>query len=200
MVSKIIEVLNYVYNHYIFRRHRLTYPIGLKIFGMIRLSICGNAKLSVGDGVRINSSWRANPSGGGQTSTLLNIGQSGHIILGDNVGISNSTIVAHKKVVIGKNTKIGVNCVLYDTDFHSVNIIDRNSLPDKKVKIDPINIGQNVWICGHCIILKGVTIGNGSIIGAGSVVTQDIPPNELWGGNPAKFIKKITNVEENDEV
>ena len=55
----------------------------------------------------------------------------------------------------------------------------------------PVVIGGNVFIGARCIILKGVTIGENSIIGAGSVVTKSIPANEIWAGNPAKFIRKI---------
>ncbi|MBD8490085.1 hypothetical protein IFO69_15110 [Echinicola sp. CAU 1574] len=66
-----------------------------------------------------------------------------------------------------------------------------NNIPDRTVKNRGINIEDGVWIGGHCIILKGVTIGERSVIGAGSVVSKNIPKNEVWAGNPAKFIKKI---------
>ena len=52
-------------------------------------------------------------------------------------------------------------------------------------------VGNNVFIGTNCIVLKGVSIGNNSIVGAGSVVTKNIPANELWAGNPAKFIRKL---------
>lgn len=61
----------------------------------------------------------------------------------------------------------------------------------KHRKCAPVVIGDNVFIGAKCIILKGVTIGENSIVGAGSVVTKSIPANEIWAGNPAKFIRKI---------
>ena len=64
---------------------------------------------------------------------------------------------------------------------------------DPNVISKPIIINKGVFIGAHSIILKGVTIGNSSVVGAGSVVTKSIPEKEIWAGNPAKFIKKITN-------
>lgn len=55
----------------------------------------------------------------------------------------------------------------------------------------PITIGEDCWLCGNVIVLPGVTIGNGSIIGAGSVVTKDVPPNCVVAGNPAKIIRRL---------
>lgn len=79
---------------------------------------------------------------------------------------------------------------IYDTDFHSTNPHKRlhgnTDVPSK-----PIHIGERVFIGGHSIILKGVTIGDEAVIGACSVVTRDVPAREIWAGNPAKFIKKI---------
>ena len=61
----------------------------------------------------------------------------------------------------------------------------------------PVHIGDNVWICTGALVLPGVTIGANSIIGAGSVVTKDIPPNSLAVGNPCKVIRELT---ENDQA
>ena len=81
---------------------------------------------------------------------------------------------------------------MFTTDFHSLDSIIRASSEDQKHKIcAPVVIEHNVFIGARCIILKGVTIGENSIVGAGSVVTKSIPANEIWAGNPAKFIRKI---------
>lgn len=86
---------------------------------------------------------------------------------------------------------IGSGCLITDTDSHPLNWNDRLRNDDSKTKSKPIIIDDNVFIGARSIILKGVTIGSGSVIGAGSVVTQSIPPNVVACGNPAKIIKKL---------
>jgi acetyltransferase-like isoleucine patch superfamily enzyme len=91
--------------------------------------------------------------------------------------------------------KIGGNVVIYDTDFHSLNPLERNHIPENlnSLQAKPVLIKKGVFIGAHSIILKGVTLGENAVIGAGSVVTRDVPSNEVWAGNPAKFIKRISN-------
>lgn len=82
--------------------------------------------------------------------------------------------------------------MIFDTDFHSVNASRRTNRKEdiENAKKSPIHIGDLVFIGTGCIIGKGVCIGDKSIVAAGSVVTKDIPAGEIWGGNPARFIKK----------
>ncbi|WP_071781123.1 acyltransferase [Adhaeribacter aquaticus] len=89
------------------------------------------------------------------------------ITIGNNVLIATGT----KLVDVGHNYKLG-------------QLIDSQPLTTL-----PIVIEDDVWIAANCVIVGGVTIGKGSVIGAGSVVTKSVPPNEVWGGVPAKFIK-----------
>lgn len=113
------------------------------------------------------------------------------IIIGDNVGISGSTINATKLVKIGNNVLIGSGCLISDTDSHPIHWEDRLSNNDGKIKSSPITIEDNAFIGARSIILKGITIGAGAVIGAGSVVTQNVPPFTIACGNPAKIIKNI---------
>ena len=142
----------------------------------------------IGDNVNINSSLAADPIGG-DTRTILYTRNKGRIIIENGVGISNSTLVSDASITIGACTNIGGGTKIYDTDFHSLNP-DIRLNGDNDVKTQPVCIGSRVFIGGHCIILKGVTIGDGAVIGAGSVVTKDIPANEIWAGNPARFLRK----------
>ena len=80
-----------------------------------------------------------------------------------------------------------------DTNFHSIDWQERRRESEMvtNTKTSPVIIGDDVFIGARTIINKGITIGNRSIVAAGSVVVKNIPADEVWGGNPAKFIKKL---------
>ena len=84
----------------------------------------------------------------------------------------------------------GPGVIILDNDSHN---ISTNPITRRfgKIAEDKVIIGNNVWIGMYSIILKGVQIGNNSIIAAGSIVSKSIPSNQLFGGNPARFIKKL---------
>ena len=107
--------------------------------------------------------------------------------------MSNTVIVASKSIKIGHNVMIGGGVTIIDTDFHSLNYNYWNTPLDEKEMIrEEVTIGNNVFIGMDSLILKGVKIGDGAIIAARSVITKSIPSNEIWGGNPAQFIRKRT--------
>lgn len=179
-----------LFNYIIMKYRRVQFEQFPKSSGRIRI-YGGKHQIIMGSGVRINSSVRANPIGG-MDSTLLAIKSSeASIIIGNNVGISNSALVAANRIVIEDDVMIGGSCKIYDTDFHSLEYDYRLERPDSHVKSKPIRIKKGAFIGAHSIILKGVTVGEKSIVGAGSVVTHDIPDGEIWGGNPAVYIRKI---------
>ena len=131
------------------------------------------------------------------------------IQIGDNVYIGASNIYCSNNIVIGNNVLISWGVKIYDHNSHSLSPEDRIydirlaginirkgvSLTLNKnwnnVVTEPIYINDNVWIGMDATILKGITIGENSIIAAGSVVTKDVEPNTIVGGNPAKIIKKL---------
>lgn len=95
---------------------------------------------------------------------------------------SNAQIVCSEKITIGKGAAIADGVIIRDSDDHE---IQREGYR----KVEPINIGEHVWIGQRATILKGVTIGDNAIIAAGSVVTRDVPANTLVGGVPARVIR-----------
>jgi maltose O-acetyltransferase len=112
--------------------------------------------------------------------------------IGDNSSIAPyTTIYARFGVIIGKNCLISSNCGISSYN-HVQNSSDRpgNTHEDYKYS-KPVKIGDNVWIGMNACILPGVEIGDNSIIGSGSIVTKNIPPNEIWIGNPARFVRKL---------
>lgn len=137
--------------------------------------------------------------------------EKGEVSIGNNCYIGSSSIICRSKIEFGNNVMIAMGSVFYDHDSHSINYKERENdinqqLIDHRngkffienkswtdVNSSPIRIGNNAWIGINCIILKGVTIGEGAIVGAGSVVTRDIPAWCIAAGNPAKVIKEISN-------
>lgn len=172
--------------------YRYGVPIGkdTRIYGWVHLRLEKDSEFRCGKDLTIRSSWKSNPAGGGRTSTQIRLESGAKLIIGDKVGISNTSICCSTSITIEDNVLIGVNCSITDTDHHSVRYEDRIN-GNKNYKSAPIVIKEGAWIGGHSLILKGVTIGCRSVIGAGSVVTKSVPDNELWAGNPAKFIRKI---------
>ena len=120
--------------------------------------------------------------------------EKAHITIGENVGMSQTTLIAKcADITIGNNVKLGGGVKLYTSDFHSLNFEYRRdwTIDREHRSSAPITLEDDCFIGAGTIILKGVTIGARSIIGAGSVVTKSIPKGEIWAGNPARFIKKI---------
>ena len=162
-----------------------------KSSGVPYIMVARRGRMSIGKNFRMNNGLRANPIGCPQKCTFF-VHTDCKITIGDNVGISQTALISHCSITIGDNVKIGGGTSIYTTDFHSLDPIIRASDEDQKYRrCAPVVIRDNVFIGAKCIILKGVTIGENSIIGAGSVVTKNVPANQIWAGNPAKFIRNI---------
>lgn len=184
----LIAVLNRITIGYKMRNPGSSQGKNLQING--RIKIHGDGAFVIGNNVRINSSESSNPIGG-MEHTILVANAPGRLEIGNNVGISNSAIVCRNSIVIEENVKLGGNVKIYDTDFHALNSAVRSSDADRDAaRSAPILIKKNAFIGAHSIILKGVTIGEGAIIGAGSVVTKNVGDYEIWAGNPAKLVRE----------
>ena len=149
----------------------------------------GRNGIILGNGVSINSCVEANPVNG-LGKTVLFAGEHGHVDIGNGVGMSNCVIFSQIGISIGDETCIGAGSKIYDTDFHSVNPDSRLNR-NRDILASPVTIGRRVFIGANVTVLKGVTIGDEAVVGAGSIVTHDIPAGEIWAGNPAIFIKRL---------
>ena len=149
-------------------------PQHLKVFGN-NLSIGDFATLITAPDKRIDlSTW--------ETDKI-----SGEIILGKYILISPGTSIrSAKKITIGESTMIASDVTITDSDWHG--IYDRT---DYVATPKEVIIEENVWIGEKSIILKGTKIGKNSIVGAGSVVSGEVPENVVYAGNPAREIKKL---------
>ena len=177
-----------------FKLYGVQYGRNLCVHGSIGLSINEGGSVVIGDNFYSSNGNHMNPlarniQGG------IKVGPCGKIIIGNNVGLSSVVLRCHKSISIGDNVIIGANTIIMDGDGHSTDYINRRSLSeDNKAKVSaPIIVEDDVLIGMNCMILKGVTIGARSIIGAGSVVTKSIPADCIAAGNPARVIKTDIN-------
>ncbi|AMR34388.1 hypothetical protein A0256_01170 [Mucilaginibacter sp. PAMC 26640] len=117
---------------------------------------------------------------------MLSAGPRATIEIGCDTFINTGANISSRKFIkIGSGCHIANEVIMMDDDFHDV------AGRDKRSGAEPIIIGDKVWLATRCMILKGVTIGEGAVVAAGAVVTKDVAPYTLVGGVPAKFIKTI---------
>ena len=164
----------------------------LKSNGIPFVNLAITGEIIIGKNFKINNNIISCQSGY-NGKCRIEVHKNAKLLIGDNVGISATTITCFSNIIIENNVNLGVGVHIYDTDFHSINPEQRlNSQSDKMFKKNsPIVIEENVFVGAHSIILKGVRIGQNAVIGAGSVVTKNVPQNEIWAGNPARFIKSV---------
>jgi len=148
---------------------------------------CDGSVIKWGRGVCLDSSRRNNPLGGEKPCIVRTLTPAARIELGNEVGLSNSTIVAGNSVTIGESTILGAGCMILDNDFHSYGP-GFSWLTEYQKTSKPIKIGRGCFLGARVIVLKGVTLGDRVIIGAGSVVTRDVPSHSIAAGNPAKVV------------
>lgn len=165
-----------------------TFGKNILLNGLPLLKLYG--KVCFGDNLTFNSSTMYNTVGLFKQCSIF-VDSNATLIIGENSGFSGVSIHCEKQITIGSYCNFGGNVCIWDTDFHSLDYMHRRKLITSDIKSLKIEIGNDVFIGANSIILKGVTIGDRSIIGAGSIVTSTIPSDEIWAGNPARFIKKI---------
>lgn len=184
LFSWIITWINFKLNGVVFRNDFLSR-------GRPSVKVTLGGKFIVGEKLVINNGTYYNKIGRQQVCYFV-VGPKGTLSIGDYVGISSTAIICQNSITIGNHVKLGGNVVIYDSDFHSLNSADRSKLNEdvSLAETRPVIIEDHAFIGAHSTILKGVTIGRCSIVGAGSVVTKSIPSGEIWAGNPARFIRK----------
>lgn len=189
--SSISSKWNHIVTWLIFKGNRVSFS-SFRTGGIPYVMVAMGAKgITIGKNFAMNNGIRHNPIGCPQPCTLF-VDREASIEIGDNVGISQATLISHCSIKIGNNVKIGGGGCVFTSDFHSLDPIIRAGSEDQaNKKCAPVVLCDNVFIGAHSIILKGVTVGENSIVGAGSVVTKNIPANQIWGGNPAKFIRNL---------
>lgn len=187
---KISNVFNKQLTGIILQGNNVTHS-SFRTSGIPYVMVARGGRFTIGENFAMNNGIKGNPIGCYERCTFF-VDRNAVLTIGDNVGMSQAALICHRSITIGNNVKIGGGVCIYDTDFHSLDPVIRCSKEDLKHRTEkPVVIGNNVFIGAKSIILKGVTIGENSIIGAGSVVAKSVPANQIWAGNPAKFIRNI---------
>ena len=161
--------------------------IGPRTRALVPLRSGGAGRLVVGDGNSFG--YGAAPVMGTGEILLQPRHPAAEIRIGDgNLFSNNVTIVANERIEIGDGCQIGDQVAIYDCDFHEIAPATRNRScgPTR-----PVSIGNNVWLGSRVIVLKGVSIGENSVVAAMSVVTVSIPPNSIAAGVPARVVRTI---------
>ncbi len=162
----------------------IKYGHQIKFYGNPTFKRAHSASISIGDNCTFRSSSTSNLIGINRPCIITALGQDSKLIIGNNCGFSGTVIGCFTEIILGNNVRCGANTLITDADWH---------LDDPRSgKPRPVLIHNNVWLGVDVIVLKGVTIGENSVIGAGSVVTKDIPANVIAGGNPCKILKPLT--------
>jgi maltose O-acetyltransferase len=157
--------------------NRLGVPLRVNGYGSVRIG-SGN---SLGYGM--------SPMMGSGTILIQARTPQASITIGEgNLTSNNISIVANDSIAIGDHCQMGDLVAIYDSDFHEINPATRNRTAGPSA---PVRIGNNVWLGSRVMVLKGVSIGDNSVIAAMSVVTRSVPPNSLAAGIPAKVIRSI---------
>jgi acetyltransferase-like isoleucine patch superfamily enzyme len=129
------------------------------------------------------STHTANLIGINRPCLISTLAEGAKIIIGSHCGFSGTVIGCAASVIIGDNVRCGANTLITDTDWHSD---DPRSGPDA-----PVIIGDNVWLGVNVTVLKGVSIGENTLVGTGSIVTRSLPANVVAAGSPATVIRHI---------
>lgn len=191
------------FNRLYFRWKGICFGQNIQVYNKVYLT-GKRGQIIIGDNFHLTSGDCINPLCRNIRGCIHTDKSSSTIVIGNHVGMSSPCIWIHDRLTIGNHVNIGGNCIIMDTDVHQMDYVARRGEKvenaddaNTKVQSAPVTIEDDVWIGANCIVLKGVTIGARSIIGAGSVVTKDIPADCIAAGNPCRVIRYINKVNEN---
>lgn len=189
------------YNIFFFSATGIQFGRRMKVYN--KVYVHGQGKITIGDDFHFTSGDSINPICRNIRGALYTMTPEARIEIGDRVGVSSACLWAKERITIGNDVNIGGDCLIMDNDAHPHNYLQRRGAYAKEVgqqeylksiPTAPIQIDDDVWIGARCQILKGVHIGERSIVAAGSVVTKDIPADVIAGGNPCRVIKSLRKV------
>jgi acetyltransferase-like isoleucine patch superfamily enzyme len=163
---------------------------GCRFVGVPLVKLAPGAKIRLGNNVVLNSRNESNSAGIPHPCILAANSAESFISIGDGTGISGASISAKCSITIGKGVLVGAGACIWDNDFHSLTAEQRQS-QTAQILAAPICIEDDVFVGARALILKGVRIGHGAVVGAGSVVARDIQAGSIVAGNPAQVVGHV---------
>ena len=149
------------------------------------------ARIRLGNDVTILNTLVENLAGIAHRTVLCATRPGAELVIGNKVGISGAVLYAWQRIEIGDRVAIGAGATVYDSDFHPLDPAARDRGDVSQVGVAPVVIESDVWLSARCMVLKGVTIGRGAVVGAGAVVTKDVPPGTIVAGVPARVVGHV---------
>jgi acetyltransferase-like isoleucine patch superfamily enzyme len=180
---RLLDTLTTVLARFHFKLYNIQLGKGCRFYGFPKITTREGGSMTIGNNCRFRSRSTSNLIGINHRCLIATLSPSARIVIGNDCGFSGTVVSAEKYVKIGNNVLCGANSIIIDTDYHSND--GRSGRPKA------ITIEDNVWLGVNCLVMKGVHIGQNSVIGANSVVTKDIPANVIAAGNPCRVLRSI---------
>lgn len=163
---------------------------GWRCYGLPIIQRHRRSEIRVGRRLELRSSAASNPLGPNRPVIISTRRRGARITIGDDFGMTGGSLVCDQRISIGDRVWVGANAIITDTDFHPLDPKKRQALP-LAAKTAPVTIEDDVFVGMSALILKGVTIGAGSVVAAGCVVARDVPPRTVVAGNPARVVGEV---------
>ena len=189
-INQCRNFLSLIINRFRFKLYGVVYGKNCRVYGKLYIKLFPDTNVKIGDNFFCSSGQNVNALCANKRGVIYLV-HSATLIIGNNVGMSSPVIWCNKRIIIGDNVKIGANVILMDTDAHSTDFLLRRDSMHDWSEPEAIVIDNDAFIGMNVTILKGVHVGARAIIGAGSIVSHDVPSDCIAAGNPAKIIRRI---------
>ena len=178
--------MSYPLTRAVVEAHGVHWGHGWRLYGLPMIQRHRAAGITIGDDFELRSWYQSNPLGP-RRCVLSARRPDAQLVLGSGVKGSGVVLCAQERITIGDRVRLGCGAMVIDTDFHPIDAGQRASDPRDGRSV-PVVIGDDVFIGARAIVLKGTTLGNGCVVGAGSVVSGSFEPGTTLAGNPARVI------------
>lgn len=181
-----------VFHAWALRRGGVALGPAVAIYGKPIVSLNDDSHVSIGARCSLISKSERTALGVSHPVILRTLRAGARLRIGNDVGLSGAAICAAVEVSIGDRVLLGSGVMISDTDFHPLQPVGRRYAPPPPPRAgDCVLIGDDVFIGARSVILKGVTIGEGTVVGAGSLVTSSLPTRVVAAGNPCRVLRSL---------